>query len=185
MFPIFKELVLPEERNLLIDWLTSEDWPFHVYLRPSAALVSARIEEGYYTGTDHQTFWIIIGSHQRAGLLRLFDLNGVLEHGGPDFDLRIRSAYRGRGIGRSAVQWLTRKLFEDWPALRKISSTTRDDNHAMRKVFRNCGYAKEAHFRKDWPGANGEWHDNLNYAILREDWISNTVTPVNWNDEVG
>lgn len=121
-------------------------------------------------------------TQERVGLIRLYDLDDV-DDGYPLFDLRIRATYRGQGIGKQAVQWLTRYLFETWPQLERIAGTTRHDNQAMWQVFRHCGYAKEGHFRQDWNGSDGKQYDTIQYAILREDWVNQTITPVLWPDE--
>ena len=92
--------------------------------------------------------------------------------------LLVQRGARGQGIGRRAVEWLTEYLFETWPILDRIEATTRQDNLAMRKALIRNHYAKEGHYRKAWDG-----HDTIQYAILREDWQSGTVSPVNWDDE--
>nr|WP_240506835.1 GNAT family protein [Thermoactinospora rubra] len=112
-------------------------------------------------------------------MLRLQDLADDT----PVFDLRVRQAHRGRGLGAAAVTWLTRYLFTELPGIRRIEGTTRQDNHAMRAVFRRCGYAKEAHYRQAWPGPDGKVYDSVGYAILRSDWLAGTVTPPHWDDE--
>ena len=53
----------------------------------------------------------------------------------------------------------------------------------MRRIFRACGFVKEGHYRKDWPGPSGAFYDTVKYGILREDWETAKTTPVNWNDE--
>lgn len=178
----FQPLELPTEQAILIDWLTRETWPFHVNPHLSRDDVLQWIEEGTFTDTDHQTFWMMSTTQERVGLIRLYDLDDV-DDGYPLFDVRIRAAYRGHGIGKQAVQWLTRYLFETWPQLERIAGTTRHDNQAMRQVFLHCGYIKEGHFRQDWDGPDGKQYDTIQYAILRKDWSSQTVTPVPWNDE--
>lgn len=178
----FIPLELPAEQDLLSSWLTSESWPFHVNPHPAPAMVLDWMRLGIFTGTNHQTFWIRADASDPIGLIRLYDLDDV-DDGYPLFDLRIRAAYRGQGIGQQAVQWLTRYLFETWPQLGRIAGTTQADNRAMRQVFRRCGYAKEGHFRNDWQAANGQRYDAIQYAILREDWETQTVTPVAWDDE--
>jgi RimJ/RimL family protein N-acetyltransferase len=57
------------------------------------------------------------------------------------------------------------------------------DNTAMRALFRANRFVKEAHYRQAWPDKDGVLHDAIGYAILRHDWLSGTVTPVNWDDE--
>jgi hypothetical protein len=89
------------------------------------------------------------------------------------FDLRLRSAYRGRGIGTAAVRWLTGHLFTELPEVRRIEATTRSDNMAMRRVLGKCGYALEARYRQAWPvPGGGPPRDAVGYAILRSDWTA-------------
>jgi RimJ/RimL family protein N-acetyltransferase len=53
----------------------------------------------------------------------------------------------------------------------------------MRRVFRNCGCVKEAHYRQAWPASGERFYDAVGYAILRTDWLSGTATPPEWDDE--
>lgn len=140
------------------------------------------IDEGIFDGSNHASFWILNGESDVIGLVRLFDLDDI-DDGYPLFDLRIRTKHRGVGVGKSAVKWLTRYLFEKHTQLDRIAGTTRVDNLAMRKLFKSCGFAKEGHYRKDWASSNGESLDTVKYGILRQDWESGEVTTVNWNDE--
>ncbi len=167
----------PGEVELLADLLTEERWPYHAGTI-SRDVVRNRVAEGYYDNTAVRTFWIIEGT-DRVGLIRLSDLDDDT----PLFDLRIRAERRGRGLGTGAVTWLTAYLFGELPHIRRIEGTTRQDNHAMRRVFQRCGYAKEAHYREAWPGPGGEIHDAVGYAILRRDWATGIATPPARNDQ--
>ena len=53
----------------------------------------------------------------------------------------------------------------------------------MRNVFLQCHYAKEGHFRQAWTTVDGKRFDAVHYGMLREDWLRQTITPVNWHDE--
>jgi RimJ/RimL family protein N-acetyltransferase len=53
----------------------------------------------------------------------------------------------------------------------------------MRRALRQCGYAKEAHYRQAWPAPDGTIYDAVGYAILRTDWRSGTVTMPEWDGE--
>ena len=178
----FEPVLIPADQDRLVTFLTSEEWPFHVNSRLSQDKVLGMIKEGTFNGSNHESFWILDESKKEIGFIRLFDLEDV-DGGYPLFDLRIRAEYRGRGLGKSAVQWLTPYLFEKHPKLERIVGTTRADNSAMRKVFRSSGYVKEGHYRRDWSSSNGACFDTVKYGILREDWASGTTTPVPWNDE--
>lgn len=178
----FHPLSIDAERELLADWLSSDRWLYHSNPQLSREEVLKWFDQGEFTGTNCRTFWIVVSPNQRAGLIRLFDLDDI-DDGAPMFDLRIRAEYRGQGIGKESLRWLTDYLFETWSELARIEGNTRIDNLAMRKVFSQCNYAKEGHFRKAWVTVEGKQFDSVCYGILREDWISQTITPVNWSDE--
>ncbi|MEQ4723554.1 GNAT family N-acetyltransferase [Nonomuraea sp. B19D2] len=166
-----------DDTDLLVDFLTRQDWPFHAGTQDPEA-VKSRAADGLYDNEETRTFWVLADG-QRAGLIRLQDLADDT----PLFDLRIGQECRGRGLGTKAVTWLTGHLFTELPHINRIEGTTRQDNHAMRAVFRKSGYAKEAHYRESWPGQDGRPHDAVGYAILRRDWLSGTVTPPDWHDD--
>jgi RimJ/RimL family protein N-acetyltransferase len=86
-----------------------------------------------------------------------------------------------KGLESRPWSWLVGHIFETMPEIQRIEGYTRVDNLPMRQVFRQCGFVKEAHFRKGW---FDDQHDKVGYAILREDWETKTITPVNWNDEL-
>ncbi|MGW7457202.1 GNAT family N-acetyltransferase [Streptomyces sp. NPDC054797] len=169
---------VPSEADDLVDFLTGDSWPFH-----GAAVVEpdqARrwVADGRYCGEGNRAFWIT-GGDDALGLIRLMDLGDDT----PVFDLRIGSPYRGLGVGSRALNWLTGYLFTEFPLIRRIEGTTRQDNVAMRRTFRRCGYVKEAHYRDGWPAVGGAVHDAVGYAILRRDWLTGTATAPDWNDE--
>ncbi|TWP52112.1 GNAT family N-acetyltransferase [Lentzea tibetensis] len=163
------ERFTPDQAEELADFLTSSDWPFHSRV-PDRSTVLRQVADGHWDGPSAQTFWI-----ERRGVVRLFDL----DDGSPLFDLRIAAAERGRGLGSRAVGWLTGYLFETLPANR-VEATTRADNHAMRAVLAKHRYVLEARYRQTWPDRAGVLHDGVGYAVLRQDWDSGSVTPVNW-----
>ncbi|MFC8864310.1 GNAT family N-acetyltransferase [[Kitasatospora] papulosa] len=166
------------DADSLIRFLTSEDWPFHVVSQVDRETAGQWVTEGRFESEENRSFWVV-DDGAAVGLVRLMDLGDAT----PLFDLRLRAADRGRGVGAAAVAWLTRYLFEEFPDVRRIEGTTRQDNRAMRRVFVRCGYAKEAHYRDAWPSSGGEVHDAVGYAVLRRDWLSGEVTAPQWNDE--
>jgi RimJ/RimL family protein N-acetyltransferase len=167
------------EADLLAEFLTTEDWPYHGAGAPDAATIREQAAAGDYDNDQTQTFWIVTGAEMRVGLIRLLDLGDDT----PLFDLRVRTRYRGAGLGTVALRWLTDYLFAEFPGIRRIEGTTRQDNLPMRRVFRKCGYVKEAHYRQAWPAPDGRVHDAVGYAILRSDWQAGTVTLPQWEDE--
>ncbi|WP_327380260.1 GNAT family N-acetyltransferase [Streptomyces sp. NBC_01212] len=166
------------ESGPLVTFLTSENWPFHAVSEVDRETAGQWVTEGRFESEENRSFWVA-DDGAAVGLVRLMDLGDAI----PLFDLRLRAADRGRGVGAVAVAWLTRYLFEEFPDVRRIEGTTRQDNRAMRRVFVRSGYAKEAHYRDAWPSSDGGVHDAVGYAILRRDWLSGKVTVPQWNDE--
>jgi RimJ/RimL family protein N-acetyltransferase len=162
--PSFELLRWPEDNAAAIEFLTSNQWPFHgsPHLSPDQA---AQIGLG---GDGVASFWIRAGT-ERIGLIRVFDLDD-LDEGSPLFDLRIAEGHRGHGVGRAAVTWLTTHLFSTYVELHRIEATTRHDNLAMQRVLERCSYRLEGRMLEAWKNADGTRSDTLTYAILRREW---------------
>ncbi len=169
----------PEDADKLAQWISSDKWPFHGNPEPEPEKVKKWISDGFFDGDENRTFWILAeGENVAAGLISLHEFTDDT----PIFDIRIRSEFRGKGIGKSAVKWLAEYVFTKTEKER-IEGHTRADNAAMRKVFRDCGWVKEAHHRKCWPDNEGYKHDSVTYAVLKEDHLSGKKTPVKWDDD--
>lgn len=160
----------------VVDFLSGHPWPFHTGGTPERVAVQERIDSGWLTEGGTEAYWIAT-EDSRVGLLRIFDL----DDGTPLFDLRIAPEHRGQGIGGHTVQWLTRHIFSTRPDIDRIEATTRADNQAMRRALVAAGWAKESHWRAAWPDPAGRPHDGVGYAILRADFDSGSVTPVDWH----
>ncbi|MBC8170770.1 MAG: GNAT family N-acetyltransferase [Anaerolineae bacterium] len=169
----------PADNDQLIAWLTSDTWQYHGYANPTPEFIRQNIDQGVYSNDSTRTIWVM-RDEDRVGLLRLDDLGEV-----PSIDIRIRSAYRGQSIGEATLRWLAEELFTTLPEIRRIEGITRQDNTAMRRLFRKCGFVKEAHYRQGWIAAIGSdvYYDGILYGLLRQDWQTGTTTPVNWHDE--
>jgi RimJ/RimL family protein N-acetyltransferase len=167
-----------QDASLMVAFLSQEEWPFHGVVREQPEEILQRIVDGYYDAPEVLTFWVVL-REENVGMIRLFDLRDDT----PMFDLRIDSAHRGKGLGSRALAWLTDYIFGELPEVCRIEGTTRQDNEAMRRTFRACGFAKEAHYRDAWSGPDGRAYDAVGYAILRRDWMTGTVTMPRWSDE--
>lgn len=159
----FEPLNLPHDGPAVVEFLSTNGWPFHSdpHLSSDTA-AQVRVESD-----DLAALGIYEGA-AIVGLLRLMDL-ADLEVGSPLFDLRIAEEHRGRRIGRRAVTWLTDYLFTTYPAPHRIEATTRDDNAAMQSVLERCGYRLEGRFVEAWTNADFTRSDALSYAILRRE----------------
>jgi RimJ/RimL family protein N-acetyltransferase len=171
----------------LAELLSGDEWPFHGNTRPSRETVEGWLAAGSFTGSRVRSFgygsrtrelhckWVGLKLAEAAvGIVTLRDLGDPT----PVFDLRLRSAYRGRGLGSAALRWLTDYLFTEFPGIRRIEGHTRRDNLAMQHVLERCGYVREAHYRQAWLSSDGSVHDSFGYAVLRQDWLSGDSTPI-------
>lgn len=155
--------VLSHHAPEVVEFLTSNEWPFHGSPRLTAE-TAASVAVG---GDDVAAFWVREDG-RTVGLVRAFDLDDVVD-GSPLVDLRIAAADRGRGVGTGALTWLTGHLFANFPAMHRIEATTRGDNVAMQQVFERCGWRQEGRMVEAWRQADGTRHDALTYAILRRE----------------
>lgn len=160
----FDSLVWPEDAEAAIDFLTSNEWPFH----GSPCLTYDQAARVSLAGDDIASFWMRADA-EAIGLIRAFDLDD-LDAGSPLFDLRIAEGHRGRGVGRAAVTWLTDHLFNTYLELNRIEATTRHDNLAMQRLFEWCRYRPEGRMLEAWMNDDGTRSDTLTYAILRREW---------------
>ncbi len=162
----------------LITFLTSDTWPYHLSANPKPDRLRKSYENGFFTGEESKTFFVLSNENERVGLIRVYDLEDDI----PVFDIRVLSKYRRMGIGPQAVKWLVNYVFNEYPEKEKIEAYTRNDNYAMRCVFNKCGFVKEAYHRNSWKDQDGNNFDSIGYGIIREDWATGTVTPIDWND---
>ncbi|SDH65308.1 Protein N-acetyltransferase, RimJ/RimL family [Leifsonia sp. 98AMF] len=119
------------DRDALIDFLTGNEFPFHVAPRLDRAAALAAIDAGAYGDDDHAAFWLQVPSGERIGTVRLDDLGDPT----PLVDLRLDGGMRGRGLGTKALRATTDFVFDSMAAVNRFEGQTREDNTAMRRVF--------------------------------------------------
>jgi RimJ/RimL family protein N-acetyltransferase len=160
----YREIDPVRDHAAVVDFLVGGTWPFHGKSRPTAEQ-AARVKLG--PPEEARAFWVV-EHDERIGFIRLFDLEDA-DDGSVQFDLRIAVLHRGRGIGRQAVAWLTRYLFETYPQLHRIEASTRADNDAMRRVLGQNGYRLEGLLRETWRSDDGTRYDTALYGRLRHE----------------
>jgi RimJ/RimL family protein N-acetyltransferase len=165
------------EAQELIDFLTSETWPFHGASQLKEEEVIQNINNQVYVGDDRITFWISL-NETKVGMIRVFDL----EDETPLFDIRIKHLYRQQGIGQIAIRQMLDYVFSQYDHVLRVEGYTRIDNVGMRQLFRKCGFIKEAHHRQAWKSDSGVYYDTIGYGLLKQDFLSNSITPINWDD---
>lgn len=169
------------DKDILVEILTSDSWPFHSTPVLEKEKIMKHFEIGYFNGPGKRTF-LIEYANRTVGIIRLFDLGENIEDDEtPLFDIKIKSEFRGKGIGVTSLKMLVDLVFREYPNKNRFEATTRADNFAMRTVFGKCGFVKEARYRQAWPDAEGNKYDCTGYSILRQDWQNKTKTPVDWD----
>ncbi len=166
----------PADTEAMARFLASDTWPMHVNQYWTIEAARERVAAAEY-GTDDAAWWVEVDG-QVVGAVRV-ELHRDTD---PTIDIRLRSTHRGRGLGEPVIRETCRQVF----ALgdhRRIEGQTRSDNVAMRRVFRRCGFALEGVYRQAWPLSDGGFVDSVDYALLRSDWETGTVTPVRWAEE--
>ena len=167
-----------QDHDALVDFMTRNEFPFHVNHRQTRAFVEKSIMHGAFRDEDNESFWIDHAEHGRIGFFRLEDLS----EDSPLFDLRIDGPFRGRGLGTDVLRAATRHVFTTLPEVNRFEGQTREDNAAMRKIFLRCGWVKEAHYRESWPVDGARAIASVAYAILRRDWETGRTTTFVWED---
>lgn len=155
---------LPTDRERLVAFLSGSEWPFH----GQVTLTAADVDRMDFTSTSVCVFWIIDQQRNDVGLVRLFDLNDI-GTGAPQIDVRIGTAYRGKGFGTQATGRAIKHLFDSYPAAHRIEAYTRIDNVAMQHVLSASGFVLEGTLRDAWGTDGKEWKNGLVYGILRSD----------------
>jgi RimJ/RimL family protein N-acetyltransferase len=165
----------PDDTELLVSWLTTDTWPFH----GSPTLTEEKVREMLADREDASKdlrVWVTLDEAVRIGRIVIQDLEDLTAVA----NFRIRTPYRGRGIGLQMVRWAADRVFRDFPNVQRVEGQTRVDNYAMQRVFRRAGWQPEAYYRRSWPDPSGTFHDSIGYAILRPEWETGVKTPVPW-----
>lgn len=173
---LYLEKLKAEEYAELVDFIVNDDWEYHVEEKPSETSLKEKVEKGYYLSGGTVTLWIVI-EQRRVGFIRLFDL----EDSTSMFDVRIANSERQKGLGVLSLEKMIDYVFNTYPHIVRIEGYTRIDNVPMQKCFDKTLFVKEAHHRKSWLDKDGTLVDSIGYAVTRNDWTSNSKTPVVWS----
>ena len=166
------------DREALVTFHTSADFPFHVRAHPTRADLERAVDRGAFRDDEHDSWWLDDDRLGRVGLVVLEDLQDPA----PLLDLRLAPAFRGRGLGLPALRAVTDHVFRTMSEVMRFEGQTREDNTAMRRVFLRAGWVQEAHYRESWPVEGGTPKASVAYGVLRRDWETGEVTPVRWGD---
>lgn len=77
--------------------------------------------------------------------------------------------YEGKGYISEAVQRVLGMLFEDMGAHRVKSDCNENNTRSMRLLER-CGFRREGHLLENRRNADGSWHGDFLYGLLRREY---------------
>jgi len=85
----------------------------------------------------------------------------------------LNKQFQGKGYANEALQEIINYLFSGLKKHRIIASIDPRNKPSMRMVER-LGFRKEAHFKESLL-INGEWLDDVVYAILKHEWLESKI----------
>lgn len=166
----------------LVDFLLANEWEFYSGKDDTKDEILRKIQSDHFFKSGVKSFWILGKENSKVGFIHIQGIGNPGSADTPVFDIRINADNRGAGIGKEAVRWICAYVFNQFPHKHRLEVYTRGDNMAMRKVLHGSYFAKECHYRNNWEDADGNLHDSVGYAISREDWKSEKISAVNWQD---
>ncbi|MCA1029665.1 GNAT family N-acetyltransferase [Bacillus timonensis] len=161
---------LTDQREELVSFLTRNRWDFH----GAPSLTKQEVKENFNNGNYHngkETFWVEQDG-EKIGLLTINDIEDSI----PLIDIRLAQAVRGKGLGKSCVNWLINYVFTLPDKKIRLEAYTRSDNLAMRKTLIQSGFVKEGYLRQAWEQKDGTLYDAVIYGIIRSDWEKKVTT---------
>jgi ribosomal-protein-alanine N-acetyltransferase len=80
----------------------------------------------------------------------------------------IETSEHGKGYGTEALQLMTDYLFLE-KEIHRIQANTDPENKVSQRILEKVGFKREGVSRRS-SFVRGQWRDEYNYSILREEW---------------
>jgi RimJ/RimL family protein N-acetyltransferase len=110
----------------------------------------------------------VVGASTVVGHVELGLVSAEHEQG--EIGYVFHPAYQGKGYATEATREMVRLGFEEL-GLHRIIARCSARNTASAALMKRLGMRQEAHF-VDCRKVNGEWREELVYAILRREWFT-------------
>ena len=156
---------------LFLRWINDPDtWHWLGRVSPMNMTDEKAWFEALENGNPPTNFVFTIVLEERDEPIGVMGLHAVdwINRRGTTGSLLGEERHRGRGYGLEAKRLLLRYAFETL-GLNRVNSSAIAYNHRSRRHLEKVGYVLEGRRRKAW-FRNGEWHDELIFGILAEDW---------------
>lgn len=140
---IFKDFS-NKDNKLLVDFLTSEIWPFNVTSKLTSTKAIEWIKADRFIKPENKAYWIILDNEKRIGLICLDDVGDTLMMY-PEFEIWISSAFRTGEILEKIIQSFINDFLNKYKEAVGILTQMRQDDSIIRHVYHQCGFTKEGH----------------------------------------
>jgi RimJ/RimL family protein N-acetyltransferase len=162
----------PGLREQLVTFFSAQAFPMHLRTTWTREEIEQRIASGAYDDCDVRA---VLVDDTIVGYVVIEDASGSVAM----LDLRLAESWRNRGVGTHALRLASDLAFTELPTER-LEGVTREDNVAMRRALRSCGFVLESYYRSGWTAEPPM--AALGYARLKADWERDRVTPVPWEE---
>jgi ribosomal-protein-alanine N-acetyltransferase len=152
-----------EDLDFFVDFWNNLDW-YGDYEPLMEQMTKAEAEKRFADTSDRAYFIIRKKDGTNIGLMvHLGQSSGAITIG-----YAIEPSEHGKGYGTEALQLMVDYLFLAKETYR-IKANTDPENRASQRILEKAGFKKEGVSRKS-SFVRGQWRDEYNYAILRDEW---------------
>jgi len=158
-------LKLCDKENLdyFVDFWNNLDY-YSGYEGIMEQMTKAEAEKRFEDTSKKATFTIQKKDGKNIGLVVYFgQTSGSITVG-----YAIEPSEHGKGYGTEALQLMTDYLFLA-KEIHRIQANTDPENKASQRILEKVGFKKEGVSRRS-SFVRGQWRDEYNYSILREEW---------------
>lgn len=129
--------------------------------------LEGELAEGRWAADDRWA-WAILVDGNPVGVAVVVGLRSPAA----TVEIRIRSAQRGRGVGREVLRELADHHFTASPDLHRLTGRTHEQNVPMQRAFNAAGFRMEARYRDSFRSPDGRVASEWGYGLTRADWES-------------
>ena len=124
----------------------------------------------YTQSFDQEGTWFQLGIFERNSMVLIGDLGlHFVDDAQVEIGFTIAGAHHRKGYGREAVWSVIDYLFGVMKKHR-VTASVDPANLASIALLKSVGMRQEAHFKKSIL-IDGRWEDDLQFAILEEEWM--------------
>jgi hypothetical protein len=157
-----------KDLKMIMDWRTSPHITKYMYTDPNLTLEKQKKWFNNILNSEKVIYWVISCDNNDVGLLNLYDIDYKNKKCGWAYYIADKN-FRGKGLSKNLELNLYKFVFETL-GLNKLWCEVFSFNDKVIILHKLYGSEKEAIF-KDHIYKNGEFHDVVRLAILKNKWF--------------